>query len=49
MRAGISGVVTTRGVVARQPEPLPALVLGLAVAGIPRPLDALVLGLIVAG
>ena len=48
MGAGISGLVTTRGVVARRLEPLPALVLGLAVAGLPRPLATLVLGLAVA-
>ena len=48
MGASISGLLTTRGVVAHQPEPLPALVLGLAVAGRPRPLAALVLGLAIA-
>ena len=45
MGAGISGVVATRGVVARRPEPLHALVLGLAVVGLPRPLATLLLGL----
>ena len=49
MGAGISGLVTTRGVVARRPQPLAALVLGLVVAGRPRPLVALVLGLAIAG
>ena len=48
MSAGISGLVTTRGVVARRPQPLAALVLGLAVAGRPQPLAALVLGLAIA-
>ena len=47
MGAGISGLVTTRGVVTCRPRPLAALV--LAVAGQPRPLAALVLGLTVAG
>ena len=49
MRAGISRLVTTRGVVARRPRPLVALVLGLVVAGQPQPIAALVLGLAVAG
>ena len=49
MGAGISGLVTTRGVVARRPQPLAALVLGLVVAGRPRPLVAPVLGLAIAG
>ena len=35
MGAGISGLVTTRGVVARRPRPLATLLLGLAVAGQP--------------
>ena len=48
MGAGILGLVTTRGVVARQPRPLTALVLGLTVAGRPWPLAMLVLGLVVA-
>ena len=59
MGAGISGLVTTRGVVARRPlmlglamagrpRPLAALVLGLAVTGRPQPLAALVLGLAIA-
>ena len=48
MGAGISGLVTTQGVVARRPLPLAALVLGLAVAGRPRPLAAFVLELAVA-
>ena len=48
MSAGISGLVTTRRVVARQPRPLAALVLGLTVACQPRPLATLVLGLAVA-
>ena len=49
MGAGISGLVTTRGVVARRLQPLAVLVLGLAVAGLPWPLAALVLGLAIAG
>ena len=49
MGAGISGLLTTRGVVAHRPEPLPALVLGLTVVGLPRPLATLLLGLAVAG
>ena len=49
MGAGKEGVVTTRGVVARGPRPVAALVLGLAVAGRPWPLGALVLGLAVPG
>ena len=49
MDACISGLVTTQGVVARRPQPLVALVLGLAVAGRPRPLTALVLGLAIPG
>ena len=36
MGAGISGLVTIQGVVARQPRPLDTLVLGLAVACQPR-------------
>ena len=48
MGAGISGLLTTRGVVARRPEPLSALVLGLAVVGLPRPLATLLLRLAVA-
>ena len=43
MGVGISGLVTTRGVVARRP-----LVLGLAMAGRPQPLAALVLRLAIA-
>ena len=43
MGAGISGLVTTRRVVARRP-----LVLGLAMASQPRPLAALVLRLAIA-
>ena len=49
MGAGISGLVTTQGVVAHRPQPLLALVLRLAVAGQPRPLAALVLGLAITG
>ena len=45
MGACISGLVTTRGVVARQPRPLVALGLGLAVPGRPQPLAAFVFGL----
>ena len=48
MGTGISGLVTTQRVVARQPRPLAALVLGRAVAGRPQPLAALVLRLVVA-
>ena len=48
MGAG-KGVVTTRGVVARGPQPVAAFVLGLDVADRPRPLGTLVLGLAVPG
>ena len=47
MGAGISGLGTPRGVVARRPQPLAARVLGLAVAGRPRPLPTLLLRLAV--
>ena len=49
MGAGKEGVVTTRGVVAHRPQPVAALVLGLAVAGRPQPLSALMLRLAVPG
>ncbi|KAM3708444.1 hypothetical protein ACJW31_02G097100 [Castanea mollissima] len=49
MGAGISGLLTTRAVVAHRPRLLAALVLRLAVAGRPRPLAVVVLGLAVAG
>ena len=49
MGAGKEGLVTTRGVVARGPRPVAALVLALAIASRPRPLRALGLGLVVAG
>ena len=49
MGVGISGLVTTQGVVARQPQPRAALMLRLAIAGRPRPLVVPVLGLAVAG
>ena len=49
MGASKEGVVTTRGFVAREPRPVAALVLGLAVAGRPRPLSTLMLGLAVPG
>ena len=48
MGAGISGLVTTQGIVACRPRPRDTLMLGLAVAGQPRPLAALMLGLTVA-
>ena len=48
MDAGILGLVTTSGVVARRPRPLAALVLGLAIAHRPRPLAMLMLGLAIA-
>ena len=48
MGAG-KGVVTTRGVVARGPQPVAAFVIGLDVADRPRPLGTLVLGLAVPG
>ena len=48
MGASKEEVVTTRGVVARKPRPLAALVLRLAVAGRPQALAALGLGFAVA-
>ena len=48
MGAGISRLVTTRGIVARRPRPLLVFVLGLAIASRPRPIAAFVLGLAIA-
>nr|POE98836.1 hypothetical protein CFP56_56119 [Quercus suber] len=48
MSADSSGLLTTRGVVARRPQPLAAVVLGLALVGRPWPLAALVIGLAIA-